>query len=97
MTTDWTRHKIRYELAKKGFLSLLALDAKNGFVPMTVSNAIREPHKEGEQAIAKVLKVHASQIWPSRYDKDGNRLRPQPATNYRRRNPKCKSQKGAQK
>jgi len=101
VNTDWDRHKIRYELARKGYVSLLTLDANNGFKPATISNAIGEPHKKGEQVIAKVLNVPPHVIWPSRYYTKGKslgkRLSPQPSENYRRRNAKGKSQKGAEK
>lgn len=95
--SDWPRHKIVYELKKRGHGVLIAIDFHNGLPQGTASKAISVPVAEGEKAIADILKVSPQKIWPSRYGNDGKRLRPQPAANYRRFNPKGKSQKGAQK
>ncbi len=97
MVNDWSRHKIQYELKKRGHEVLIALDFKNNLPKGTVNNAMSVPQKEGEKVIANILKVDPQVIWPSRYGTDGRRLRPQPAANYKRRSRKGKSQKGCGK
>ncbi len=50
--------------------------------------ALAEPHINGELAIANALNVPPYNIWPSRYDEEGERLDPQPNSNYKERNKK---------
>ena len=51
----------------------------------TASNALAEPHIGGERAIAAALGRRPEHLWRTRYHADGQRFRPQPAENYRRR------------
>lgn len=90
---DWSAAKIKYELANKGF-TLYAASRKAGLAKRACSWAIAEPHPKGEFAIAKALGVAPCIIWPSRYDDKGQRLKPQPASNYKERNKKSNVQKG---
>ncbi len=89
---DWSAAKIKYELAKRG-LTLYAASTQAGFSKRTCSLAIAEPHPKGELAVAKALGVAPHIIWPSRYNDDGVRLKPQPNTNYRERLKKSNVQK----
>ncbi|RFC63634.1 hypothetical protein DYI37_11560 [Fulvimarina endophytica] len=50
----------------------------------SASLAILRAHEPGERAIADVLGVEPSSLWPARYDEEGMRLSPQPAANYDR-------------
>ena len=90
---DWSRGKIRYELEKAGVIELYELDRTNGFPLGTCSNTIAEPHRRAEEIIAAAVDREPREIWPSRFDADGNRLRPQPPENYRRARPAGHRQK----
>lgn len=72
---------IKYQLAKKGF-SFVSLDRKYGLSRGICRIAVSSPHTKGEQAIAEALGMHPKDIFPNRYDEYGNRLRPQPKTEY---------------
>lgn len=97
MSDDWPRHKVIYELKKRGHNALLAIDLSNSLSRGTTSRAITFPSRKGEEVIAGLLDVKPHRIWPSRYWKNGKRKNPQPAANYSCRNGKGKSQKGALK
>lgn len=85
---DWSAAKIKYELDKMG-LTLYALSLDAGFADLrTCSYAIAKPHKKGELVISKALGVAPHIIWPSRYNDNGIRLKPQPSYNYKDRNKK---------
>lgn len=45
-------------------------------------HALDVPRADAERVIAAALDVHPMEIWPSRYDADGARKRPQPRANY---------------
>ncbi len=89
---DWTPAKIKYELAKQG-LTLYAVSLNAGLHKRACSNAAQDPHVKGELAISEALGIHPSIIWPSRYTKDGERLKPQPSRNYNWYKPKSNIQK----
>ena len=44
--------------------------------------ALQRPHPRAEEIISAIIGIPAHKIWPSRYDFDGVRLRPQPSKNY---------------
>jgi Ner family transcriptional regulator len=92
-TGDWTRGRIRYELEKAGVIELYHLDRSNNLPLGTCSNTIAEPHRRAEEIIAAAVKRKSRDIWPSRFDAHGNRLRPQPPENYRRARPAGHRQK----
>ncbi|MBJ7318279.1 MAG: helix-turn-helix domain-containing protein [Brevundimonas sp.] len=54
-------------------LTKLALDA--GLPEGTCRVALIRPHTEGDRVIASFLKVPLCELWPSRYDGDGNSIR----------------------
>ena len=78
---DWSPAKIKYELSKLDY-SLAKVDRECVLKEHSAANTTRIPHTKGEDAISGILMVSAHKIWPSRYDKDGNRLSPQPSGNY---------------
>ncbi len=80
--TNWSRGKIRYHLENKGYAELREVDRKFGLTIGTTSDAIRYPSGAGEPVIAKIIGVPAAEIWPDRYDAEGVRLKPQPASLY---------------
>lgn len=76
---------IKAKLVLKG-ISCADLDRQHGFYEDQCSDALYEPNKAGEAAIAAALGIPASRLWPERYDpKTGERLSPQPESNYRPR------------
>lgn len=81
-TVDKDPIEIRYLLNQAG-LTFAAIDRDFGLKPGIAKVAARYPHRDGENAIAKALGVEPSTIWPSRYRADGQRIKPQPAANYR--------------
>lgn len=81
---DWTVFTIRDRLAAKGIRTLAQLARRVGLDKRAVSAALHRPHEAGERAIARTLGIQAAQIWPSRYDRQGRRLKPQPPENYGR-------------
>lgn len=54
-------------------LSKLALD--HGLPESSCRVALIRPHPEADRAISKFLGVPLSELWPSRYDADGNAIR----------------------
>ena len=80
--TNWTRSKIKYELAQKGWPYLRDIDRRFGLPKGTSHNTTARPDPRGERLIADLLQVSAHVIWPSRYDAKGNRLKPQPVASY---------------
>lgn len=59
------------------------LDLRYRLPKGAVACAIFRPYARAEMAIATFLGVPAHHLWPSRYNSDGSRRRPQPAVNYR--------------
>lgn len=64
-------------------LKLTEIDAAYRLPAGTASNAMAEPHVAGERAIAAALGLRPHNLWRTRYHASGERLRPQPAENYR--------------
>ncbi|MDT8852653.1 helix-turn-helix transcriptional regulator [Pantoea dispersa] len=63
---DWYPADIIAALRKRG-TSLAALSRQSGLSSSTLANALSRPWPKGEWLIATALKVHPSEIWPSRY------------------------------
>ncbi len=84
--------KIRNALFRKR-ITLASIDRANNLPTATACNALYEPYEAGEVAIAKALGKQPHELWPSRYDKGGVRLSPQPAKNYRKRSTTSQRQK----
>lgn len=80
---DWSRGKIRYELEKVGVTRFYDLDREHGLPLGSINATITAPHRKGEEILAGLLGRPAKEIWPSRFDASGHRLRPQPERNYR--------------
>ncbi len=73
--------EIRYKLEILGY-TFIDIDRKYGFSRGTCRLAVSSPSTKGEKAIAEILQLHPKDIWSKRYDKYGNRLRPQPKEEY---------------
>ncbi|MBE0529494.1 MAG: helix-turn-helix domain-containing protein [Rhodospirillales bacterium] len=80
-TADKNPIEIRYLLNQAG-LTFAEVDRDHGLKTGTARATARYPHRAGEHAIAKALGVPPTELWPSRYRTDGQRLKPQPAANY---------------
>lgn len=71
---DWHSEDIKAAIRKKGS-TLTALARSNGISVQALSRAILERSSaRAEIIIADFLGVRPMQIWPSRYDKRGQRL-----------------------
>ncbi len=81
---DWSVFRIREHLARKGYRFLPQLAEQAGLDQRALADALRRPHERAEREIARAIGVAPSQIWPSRYSDDGQRLKPQPPANYGR-------------
>ena len=79
--TDLHPEDLKARLRKR-FGSLRAFERQYGLPALCVQAAIRRPHRQAEAVIAAALDMPAARIWPSRYDARGNRLTPQPSSNY---------------
>lgn len=66
MPTDWTKNRIKSELALRG-LSLAAVSTAAGLHRTAASIAIKKPWPKAEQAIATAIGKDPREIWPSRY------------------------------
>lgn len=93
--TDWTRSKIRYELELAGWPIIRDIDRKYDLRPGAAYNTTHRPDSRCEKIISDILGVPAHVIWPSRYDAQGVRLKPQPMAAYTPRSVRGHGQKGA--
>ncbi|WP_050983144.1 helix-turn-helix domain-containing protein [Cupriavidus basilensis] len=68
---DWHRADIKGALEKAGF-SLRQLSLQHGYAPGSLKAALDAPWPGAEQIIAAAIGMKPSEIWPSRYDTQGN-------------------------
>lgn len=66
---------IQADVRKRG-LTLASIARAHNISRRTVCKATHEPCLAGETAIAKALGCKPWEIWPNRYDKDGNPRHP---------------------
>ncbi|PHM28142.1 helix-turn-helix domain-containing protein [Xenorhabdus innexi] len=75
---DWHPADIIATLRKQG-TTLAAISRKAGLSSSTLANTLIRPWPKGEWIIADYLKLHPSEIWPSRYFDDiGNLIERKP-------------------
>ena len=74
-------NKVKYLLSKKG-LKFVDIDKQFGLREGVTRFALSKPNPKGEKALSKVLGISLKELFPERYDEQGNRLIPQPAKNY---------------
>jgi Ner family transcriptional regulator len=74
--SGWHPEDVKAAIRKRGE-TLSSLSLKNGFGESYLRNVLMRPLYDGEQIIARFLRVAAGEIWPDRYDQDGK-------SNYRR-------------
>lgn len=67
---DWHPADIKSAVEKAGW-SLRGLCAHHGYATGWIQRALYEPSPVAEGIIAKAIKLHPKQIWPSRYDNAG--------------------------
>lgn len=68
---DWHRVDIKAALEKAGY-SLRQLSLQHGYAPGSLKATLDKPWPSAERLIGAAIGVHPSEIWPSRYDADGN-------------------------
>ncbi len=88
---DWSAKKVLYELEQRRNTNFAEIERAYGMRPATCSIACLRPLEHAEIAIAETLGEPAHIIWPSRYDDDGKRLKPQPRKNYKTKSNKKSS------
>lgn len=72
---DWNPEDIKAAVRKRG-VSMAALAEANGVSPQILSLALRATISErAENIIADFIGMPPGKIWPTRYDRDGNRIR----------------------
>ena len=70
----WHPEDIKAAIRKTG-ITLTALSLQNGLGESTVRQAILFHHcPAGERVIIDYLKIDPHELWPERYDEDGNRV-----------------------
>lgn len=73
---DWHPADVIAALRKAGW-SLQQLAFQNGYTARTaLANALHRPYPKAERIIAATLELEPQQIWPSRYDANGETNRP---------------------
>lgn len=77
----WHKEDIKAAIRKKG-LSLTALAITHSLPEASVRNALSRPLVSGEKAIASFLDVPLHELWPERWTKSGQRIRPRYAHKY---------------
>ena len=70
-TTDWHPADVLAALKKRGH-SLAGLSVTNGYHPTAAGKALKQPWPAIEQLLAAAIGVTPQEIWPSRYDWQGN-------------------------
>ncbi|PHM52365.1 helix-turn-helix domain-containing protein [Xenorhabdus hominickii] len=81
---DWHQADIIAALRKRG-TTLAAISREAGLSSSTLANALTRPWPKGEWIIANYLKLHPSEIWPSRYtDINGQLIERKPRNNYQK-------------
>ena len=70
-TMDWHPADVLAALKKRG-QSLAGLSVTNGYHPTAAGKALKQPWPAMEQLLAAVIGVTPREIWPSRYDRQGN-------------------------
>ena len=81
MPQDMHPADIAASLRKKG-LTLRGVDRAHDLPEGACSAALLRPYHRAEVALAAALGIAPQTLWPSRYDKKGQRRKPQPASNY---------------
>ena len=71
---DWHPADVLAALKKRGH-SLAGLSVANGYHPTAAGKALKQPWPAMERLLADAIGVAPQEIWPSRYDSEGNARR----------------------
>ncbi|MBE0599379.1 MAG: helix-turn-helix domain-containing protein [Desulfuromonadales bacterium] len=85
--TDWHPADIKAALAKAGYT--FARIARENDFKVSTSNVLRTMWPRVESIVGEILGVHPAEIWPSRYDAQGNPLRSRGPANVSKRRARC--------
>ncbi len=75
VASDWHPADVLAALKKRGH-SLSGLSIANGYHPTAAGKALKQPWPAMERLLADAIGVVSQEIWPSRYDSEGNPRRP---------------------
>ena len=70
---DWHPADVLAALKKRG-QSLAGLSVANGYHPTAAGKALKQPWPAMEKLVAAAIGASPQEIWPSRYDGEGNPL-----------------------
>lgn len=70
----WHPERIKMAIRVRG-ITLTKLATDNNLVESAVRVSLLRPHSEADKVIARFLSVPLHELWPSRYDEDGNDIR----------------------
>ncbi len=83
-TVRWDKHDIKAAIYRRGTtLSKLATD--HGLSASACSLTFLRPCPRADRVISAFIGVPLHELWPCRYDAEGNRLRTRHSTSIRRR------------
>ena len=68
---DWHPADVLAALKKRGY-SLSGLSVANGYHPTAAGKALKQTWPAMERLLAGAIGVPPPEIWPSRYDSEGN-------------------------
>jgi len=69
--TDWHPADVKAALEKRGY-SLARISRELGLKPTTANAVFQKRYPRVQERIGRILDMHPSWIWPSRYDESGN-------------------------
>ena len=69
----WDVHAIRAEIKRRGY-TFVELSRKYGLAVSAIRTALVMPYPKADRVISAFLGVPLHNLWPDRYDRDGNRL-----------------------
>ncbi len=69
----WDKHAIKAEINRRGE-TLTSIALRAGISPVACRVVFIKPIPAAERAISKFLSVPLHDMWPDRYDHNGNRL-----------------------
>jgi len=80
---DWKPAYVQYRLSEVGLTSS-ALAERHNYHVSAIGKALRQPWPAVERIIATALSVEPTEIWPSRYDANGQPRQGRAAQSNRR-------------
>ena len=71
---QWDKHEIKAALGRMG-KTLASIERENNLNKNDLSVSFNRPFEKADRVLSKALGVPLYEIWPDRYDADGNRIR----------------------